>query len=428
MATLPIASGVHLSRLTKIADGLAVAIAVSVPWSTSATSILLVLWLIALIPTLTWSDVRRQLTTAVGGLPVLLFLLGAVGVLWADVTWHARWGGLDSFAKLLVIPLLMAQFRRSDGGHRVFIGFLIACVAVLVASVIVTIWPNIEPGRGGGNAGVPVKSYILQSAEFAMCAAILVDLAVMKARLWRWKPSAAFAVLALAFLCNIFFITTGRTALVIIPVLAVLYGIQHSGWKGVFGAVAALLAVAAIVWSVSPYLRERVTGVYSEIKLYEQQNKDTSSGERIQFWKQSIRSIEDAPLLGHGTGSIADQFLRAPEGQPSAHGTIPIISANPHNQTFAVGIQLGLIGIAVLWAMWISQVTFFWGNGSLAWVGLVIVTANIVGSLFNSFIFDFTEGWLYVVGVGVAAGMLQQPLDAAPRRCDAAAASAAPGS
>ena len=51
MATLPIASGVHLSRLTKIADGLAVAVAVSLPWSTSATSILLVLWLITLIPT-----------------------------------------------------------------------------------------------------------------------------------------------------------------------------------------------------------------------------------------------------------------------------------------------------------------------------------------------------------------------------------------
>ena len=67
MATLPIASGVHLSRLSKIADGLAGAVAVSVPWSTSATIILLVLWLIALIPTLTWSDMRRELMTAIGG-------------------------------------------------------------------------------------------------------------------------------------------------------------------------------------------------------------------------------------------------------------------------------------------------------------------------------------------------------------------------
>jgi glycosyltransferase involved in cell wall biosynthesis len=37
----------------------------------------------------------------------------------------------------------------------------------------------------------------------------------------------------------------------------------------------------------------------------------------------------------------------------------------------------------------------------------------MVGSLFNSFLFDFTEGWLYVLGVGVAAGMVRRQLDAA---------------
>jgi len=404
MATLPIASGVHLSRLTKIADGLAVAVAVSLPWSTSATSILLVLWLITLIPTLAWSEVRRELTTAVGGLPVLLLLLGVVGMMWADVTWHERWRGLDGFVRLLTIPLLMVQFRRSDGGHRVFIGFLIACVGVLIASVIVTIWPSIGHGQGG-NLGVPVKSYILQSAEFSICAAVLLDLAVAKAQLRLWKTSAALAVLALAFLGDIFFITTGRTALVIIPVLAVLYGIRHSGWKGVFGALAVLSVAAAIVWSASPYLRERVTDTISETARYEQDNEANSSGLRLAFWKKSIGIIENAPLFGHGTGSIPDQFRRAAAGQTGAGGAV---STNPHNQTFAVGIQLGLVGMAVLWALWISQVMFFWGNGSPAWIGLVVVTANIVGSLFNSFIFDFTEGWLYVFGVGVAAGMVQR--------------------
>ncbi len=423
MSTLSIASRPGRTRLAKIADGLAVAVAVSLPWSTSATSILLVPWVIILIPTLAWSDVRRQLTTPVGALPVLFFLLGAVGMAWADVTWDARWGGLDGFVRLLVIPPLMAQFRRSDGGRQVFIGFLFACVALLIASFIVTIWPNIHP-RPAGNEGVPVKSYIAQSAEFVMCAAVLLDLAVAKARLRLWTTSAALAVLALAFLGDIFFITTGRTALVIIPVLVVLYGIRHSGWKGVFGSAAVLLVVAAVVWSASPYLRERVTDTISETARYEQGNEANSSGLRIAFWKKSIGFIKGAPLFGHGTGSIPDQFQHAVAGQTGARGAV---STNPHNQTFAVGIQLGLIGIAVLWAMWISQLMFFWGNGSLAWIGLVVVTANIIGSLFNSFIFDFTEGWLYVLGVGVAAGMLQRPPYVAQVPADLTATSVAPG-
>ena len=38
--------------------------------------------------------------------------------------------------------------------------------------------------------------------------------------------------------------------------------------------------------------------------------------------------------------------------------------------------------------------------------GLVIVAQNMTGSLFNSHIFDFVQGWTYVIGLGVAGGMV----------------------
>ena len=37
----------------------------------------------------------------------------------------------------------------------------------------------------------------------------------------------------------------------------------------------------------------------------------------------------------------------------------------------------------------------------MAWIGFVVVAQNVLGSLFNSHISDFTQGWLYVIGVGV---------------------------
>src|ERR1039458_9473859 len=43
--------------------------------------------------------------------------------------------------------------------------------------------------------------------------------------------------------------------------------------------------------------------------------------------------------------------------------------------------------------------------GLAEWIGLVIVVQNIVGSLFNSHLFDFVQGWVYVFGVGVAGGI-----------------------
>src|ERR1700712_2489767 len=111
-------------RLAALADGLAAALAISLPWSTSATGILIVLWLIAAIPMLDIPSVRRVMATPAGGLPVLLWLLAVVGMLWAfDVSLAERWAGLKAFHKLLVIPLLIVQFQRSERAWRVGNGF-----------------------------------------------------------------------------------------------------------------------------------------------------------------------------------------------------------------------------------------------------------------------------------------------------------------
>ncbi|MGB9324877.1 MAG: ligase, partial [Pseudolabrys sp.] len=154
MAGISIADPAARAKLVRLSDGLMVAVAVSLPWSTSATSILLVLWLLGRCPTLEWSVVRRELMTPAGGLPVLLVMLGVLGMAWADVTLLERSKGLGGFLKLLVIPLLMAHFHRSDNGMRVVIGFLFACVALLIASWIVTIWPDIP--KGSADPGVAV--------------------------------------------------------------------------------------------------------------------------------------------------------------------------------------------------------------------------------------------------------------------------------
>jgi hypothetical protein len=116
----------------------------------------------------------------------------------------------------------------------------------------------------------------------------------------------------------------------------------------------------------------------------------------------SLNFIRQAPIIGHGTGTIGALFEQAVRDKT---GPAQWLANNPHNQTFAVAIQLGLVGTAVLWAMWIAHLLLFRGSGLVEWIGLVIVVQNIVGSLFNSHLFDFGQGWIYVLGVGVAGGM-----------------------
>ncbi|MGA2126189.1 MAG: O-antigen ligase family protein [Xanthobacteraceae bacterium] len=389
--------------LARLGDRLVVAVAASLPWSTSATGILIGLWLLVVLPTADPAALRREVATWAGGLPVLLWGLAVLGTLWSDASLAERLGGLASFHRLLVIPLLLARFRRSDGGGAVLIGFLISAVALLAASVLHALLWNRVGLHVGGQPGVPVKDYILQSGVFLICMFALLGLA---ADWWQGaRRQAALAAVALAccFLADIAYVATGRTALVAIVVLTVVFGLRRFGPKGLIGAVAAAASVAVVLWASSPYLRERVDQLVEDFHRYESNDTLTSSGIRVEFWRKSIGFVAAAPLIGHGTGSINGLFRSSVSGRDQASA---IASENPHQQILAVAIQIGLVGVAVLLAMWLAHFALFRGPGLAAWIGLVVVVQNIVSSQFNSHLFDFSQGWLYVFGVGVVGGMV----------------------
>ena len=306
------------------------------------------------------------------------------------------------FLKLLAIPFLLVQFRRSEHGSWVFAGYLLSCVALLVVTgIVIGVPPLAATFLHYDN--VIVKNAATQSGEFVICIFGLLYLMMSFSERKRWPGVLACAAIVLAMLANIFYFSTGRTALVTIFVLFVLLALKIRDAKTIAKLLAALIVLGIIAWMSSPYLRERTEGLQTEAQIYEKTNERNSTGERLEFWKKSAEFIRQAPVIGHGTGSIRTVFEKAAAGQTGAAG---VAAANPHNQTLAVGIQLGAVGIAVLWAMWIAHLLLFRRNNNLAaWIGLVIVVQNMTGSLFNSHLFDFVQGWVYVVGVGVAGGM-----------------------
>jgi hypothetical protein len=393
------------ARWQRIADGLAIAVAASLPWSVSATSILAVLWLLTLIPTLEFSALKRVLSQPVGGLPVALLLLAVVGMAWADVSWGERLNGLSAFPKLAVIPLLIVQFRRSDWGQWVLVGFLASCTLLLALSWAFVLGGPIDPSPlwTQKQSGVPVKDYISQSGNFTLCAFALIDQALTRWRDRRNTLALGLVLLAFLFLLNVFYVATSRTTLVVIPIVLVLLGFVRLGWKQLITLIVVAAASAAVVWVSSPYLRGRVTHLVEELRVPDDP-AGSSAGDRIEFWRMGLRTMREAPLIGHGTGSIAESFHR--QGSDTA--------VNPHNQIFAVGMQLGLVGVTVLIAMWVAHWRLFFSGSLVSWFGLVVVTQNIVSSLFNSHLNDFTAGWVYVFGVGVIAGMVTSTAPSEP--------------
>jgi O-antigen ligase len=391
-------------------DLLTVLIAVLLPWSTSGVAIAAALWIIALVPTLELRAFLRSLARPISVLPLALFALALVGTLWSDASWGVRLYAVSPTAKLLVLPLLFYHFERSSRGEWVFIGFLASCVALTAMSWLVafdphfSLKPNFAPTYDQPWIGIVVKNYIDQSQELALCAVALTYPTVNLLRTGKFWQAALLGAIGLGFIANMTFVVVSRTALVTMPVMLAVFAAVHLRWRTSFMILCAAITLAALAWMASPRLQMTTSTFVNDYQFYKKADEPTSIGLRLEYWQKSLRFFAEAPIVGHGTGSTRGLFERAATGPDDRAGGYVI--NNPHNQTLNVAVQWGTVGIIVLYAMWWLHFRLFRGDDLASWIGLLVVVQNVLSSLFNSHLFDFHEGWMYVLGVGVAGGMV----------------------
>jgi O-antigen ligase len=385
-------------------DLLAVLIAILLPWSTTGVAIAAVLWFVALIPSVEPRALLRSLMQPISALPIAIFALALVGTLWSDASWGARLHSVSPTAKLLVLPLLLYHFQRSPRGLWVFIAFLASCTLLMVVSWAVAFEPNLTLKPETVARGIFVKNYLDQSQEFALCAVALAYPIMTLLRTGRTRLALLLTAIALSLLANMMFVVVSRTALVTMPIMLAVFALLHLKWRTSLAIFAGAFVLAALAWMASPRLQWTTTTFLRDYQIYKEYDQPTSIGVRLEFWQKSLRFIAEAPVIGHGTGSTRGLFEQAATG-PKVLAGGQVVS-NPHNQTLHVAIQWGVLGVIVLYATWWLHLLLFRGEGLAAWIGLMVVVQNIFTSLFNSHLFDFHQGWMYVLGVGVAGGMV----------------------
>jgi O-antigen ligase len=390
---------------TTIADVYAILTALTLPWSTSLVAIFMVLWLGAVVWVMDWRAFGRLLKRPVCYLPLALVGLAVVGTLWSDAERGAQLKAISPTLKLLVLPVLIYHFERSSRGMWVFIAFLVSCTLLMLMSCLVAIEPSLSlkaPGEQGEGRGIFVKNYIAQSQEFTLCAVALAYPVISLLRSNRIWQALALGAVSLGFLANMALVTVSRTAIVTMPIMVGVFALLHLKRRTSLILVGVMLVMAGLLWFATPDLRWGPQRLLRDYQYYKSNEHVTSVGQRLEFWQKSLRFISEAPIIGHGTGSMRGLFERAStNGEPRDR-----VIANPHNQTLNIAVQWGMVGVVLLYAMWLVHLLLFRGEGLVAWIGLLVVVQNIFTSLFNSHIFDFHEGWMYVLGVGVAGGMI----------------------
>jgi len=408
---------------TAIADVFAVLTAAALPWSTSLVVIFGLCWLGAAALTIDYGVYFRSLKQPIFLFPFVLFALAVAGIVWSSAPWAERFLVVGPAARFLMLPGLFYHFQRSSRGMWVLVAFVASCSVLMVMSWLAAIYPNFTlKSADTAVCGVFVRNYIDQGQEFVLCAVGLAYPIFYFLRERKWLWASLLTLLALSFVVNMTFVVSSRTALLTIPVLCMVMLFRHANWRTAI-PLSAVAFVVGIAMAQSPRLCPTFDTA-RDYQRYQDDNAETSTGVRLELWKKSIGFFMESPIIGHGTGSIRGLFEKAAVGKTGAEA---VVLRNPHNQTLNVAVQWGVVGILVLFALWFSHLMFFQRAGWAASIGLLIVVQNIFSSLFNSHLFDFTESWLYILGVGIAGGMQLRHESERRERLDNSAGSAGRG-
>src|SRR6202011_263508 len=108
-------------------------------------------------------------------------------------------------AQLLVLPVLIYHFERSTRGMWVCVAFLVSCTLLMMMSWVVAHEPQLAL-KSGADYGIPVKNYIDQSHEFALCAVALAYPIASLLGQKRFAKAALLAIIGLSFVANMAFV------------------------------------------------------------------------------------------------------------------------------------------------------------------------------------------------------------------------------
>ncbi|MCP3726888.1 O-antigen ligase family protein [Paraburkholderia sp. CNPSo 3272] len=358
-----------------------------------------------------WRGLRKIRTSPTSVAAIVLFALLGLSLLYTKASMNEAINFLLKYRKLLMFPLLLLVLRGEDsakwGSAAIWALFAALTLTMFLTYTNAFGWTAVGPmhdTQGPMSKPWVFKDHISGGLMMAFLMWLSIALGQSKTKpVWR----ALLYANALLALVNVLFVLQGRTgqvvALVYIAVFVV-WQLVHlrSARAGRIRLVATLACVVAcmgIAYYAFTAKDSRLADTSQEITSFENSNQVTSAGVRLEFYRRSVDLFAHRPIAGYGVGSVLPEFERFAKNQTGGRA---VMAGNPHNEFLLMGVQLGVIGIALF--MWLLVALYRECRHVDPLARNVIygyLLAFFVGCLANSLLLNFTEGSLFVLLSGI---------------------------
>jgi O-antigen ligase len=218
---------------------------------------------------------------------------------------------------------------------------------------------------------------------------MLYEMTSLADRRWLWLRVPAFLYVVIALL----FLAKSRTASLIFVLLCLLFFLKYltMSWRSMLWTLGFVMMLA-IAWISASDLRLRAVGTVNDINAFLQGQHISDDGIRLEMYSVTTKIIAEKPWTGHGIATWPSQYQKHAKGLPS-EGT-----RTPHNDYLFYAAEIGLIGLAALLWIWLTQLTVAWkiGGAHGMWLGMLGV-AIMVGGMFNAILRDAVFGMPFMI-------------------------------
>jgi O-antigen ligase len=276
-------------------------------------------------------------------LPMFLFYVWIIiACFWGPATGHEQLFVLQKYSKLLLFGLFALGFRdphaRAWSLYAFITAALVPCLLSITNAYGIYKYKDIQD---------PGHVFVNHVATGFVLAFVSYLCFFLSAKHQGWKRIGLIA-LGILFSFQVLFINTGRTGYVVFVVLMLILFIQIFSWRKAFFAAAIFTMLFSLSYLFSPVMQSGVQFFMADVKHYQENNKNTSLGFRMQFHDYAKSLFIKHPILGSGTGAYTHDFDKD-NPTPSFKDR-----ANPHSQYWLVLVEQGMIGLILLIFTFIS--------------------------------------------------------------------------